>query len=162
MFRRLSLALAAAAVIASLAVPVAQAAAPEKTTDVISGTFLLEDCGGGVTLMETFDLRLTTTLFFDRGGNPIRIDYKYDVLGIITNSSSGNTYRDVSHFSDTITVAEHPTFTGVVHHIIVPGTGLVVAEVGKLTFDGNGHVIFEAGQHMLADGTAPDYCSVLV
>jgi hypothetical protein len=162
MIRRFSLALASAAVMASIAVPIAHAAAPVKTTDVISDAFVLADCGGGVTLTETFDLRLMTTEFFDGSGNPTRIAYKYDVLGIITNSASGNTYRDVSHFSDTITLAEQPTFTGLVHHIIVPGAGPVLADVGKLTFDGHGNVIFEAGPHMVADGTAPDLCSVLV
>jgi hypothetical protein len=162
MFRRICSAIAVAAVAMAFTGSAVQAAAPIQTTEVSSGSGLLADCGGGVTLTETYDLRVMTSVWVEENVDPTRISVKNDFLGIITNSASGNTYRDPAHFTNTVDLAEHPAFNGLVYHIIVRGTGPVVSDVGRLVFDGQGGILLEGGPHMVADGTAPDPCTVLI
>ena len=40
----------------------------------------------------------------------------------------------------------------------VPGAGVVLLDAGRLIFDANGDVVFEAGQHELLNGSVDAFC----
>ena len=83
-------------------------------------------------------------------------------LGIITNSASGNSYRDPEHDYRVIDSSGNIAQHGLVFNVIVPGQGSVIQDTGTIEFDPDGNITFVAGPHMVADGTAPDLCDVLV
>ena len=43
----------------------------------------------------------------------------------------------------------------------IQGVGIVIHETGTIIFDSNRNILFEAGPHEVAEGTA-DFCSVFV
>jgi hypothetical protein len=45
-------------------------------------------------------------------------------------------------------VSGRQTFVGVDYHITVPGSGVVVLQAGRITFDGAGPPTFVAGPHL--------------
>jgi hypothetical protein len=69
---------------------------PQTIVNVQTGTRLVADCGGGVQLTDTFTQVDTITVFSDAAGNPIRGQDVGHFDGVITNSGSGNTYRDTA------------------------------------------------------------------
>lgn len=161
-FGRLLALLAFVSILALVASP-ASAGKPQREVFHLSGSFLVGDCGGGVVLTDTFTEVDTVTTFFDASGNPIRIqlDAKFD--GVITNSASGNTYRDPATFRIVEDVVNGTvTFHGEFGAIVAPGVGIVVQDTGTITFDADGNIIFQAGPHQLLSGTPPDLCPVLV
>ena len=160
-FGRLLALLAFVSILGLVASP-ASARKPQREVFPNSGSFLLEDCGGGVLLTETFTEVVTVTTFFDASGNPIRVQVHANFDGVITNSASGNTYRDPGHFTVVEDVVNGTvTFHGEFFAIVAPGVGIVIQDTGRITFDADGNVIFQAGPHEVLTGTA-DFCSVLV
>jgi hypothetical protein len=140
----------------------ASARPPQREVVRQSGSFLVADCGGGVLLTETFTEVLTITTFFDASGNPIRVHLHENFDGVITNSASGNTYRDPGHWTLVEDVVNGTvTFHGEFFAIVAPGVGIVIQDTGTITFDADGNIIFQAGPHEVLTGTA-DFCSVLV
>ena len=157
------LALLAFASILALAASPAAAVEPQRQVFTISGSFDVDDCGGGVLLTESFTEIQTVTVFFDASGNPVRVQIHVHFEGVITNSASGNTYRHSADFTVVEDVVDGTvTFHGLGFAIVAPGVGIVVQETGTVTVDANGNIIFEGGQHQVLHGTAPDLCSVLV
>jgi hypothetical protein len=143
----------------------AQAAAatpPQRDSFTYEDGFEIGDCGDGTVLWEdaTFNVRIAT--YSDVQGNPVRMQVHQNNVGVITNSSSGNTYRDQTHITQffDLAVGGHTT-VGHIVLIVVPGAGAVVHDTGRVTFDADHNVTFESGQHQFVDGTAPDLCSVL-
>src|SRR5688572_22539798 len=97
-FGRLLSLLAFVSILGLVASP-ASARPPQREVVRDSGSFLLADCGGGVLLTETFNFVDTITTFFDASGNPIRVKVHENFDGVITNSASGNTYRDPGNWT---------------------------------------------------------------
>jgi hypothetical protein len=160
-FGRLLALLAFVFILGLVAFP-ASARPPQREVVRDSGSFLLADCGGGVLLTETFTVVDTITTFFDASGNPIRVQVHENFVGVITNSASGNTYRDPGHWTVVEDVVNGTvTFHGEFFAIVAPGVGIVIQDTGRITFDADGNIIFQAGPHEALTGTA-DFCSVLV
>ena len=160
-FGRLLALLAFVSILALVASP-ASARQPQREVFRESGSFLAADCGGGVVLTETFTQVQTFTVFFDASGNPIRLQLVANFDGVLTNSASGNTYRDPGHVMNVLDVVNGSvTIHGEFFAFVAPGVGIVVQDTGTLTFDADGNIIFQAGPHQMLTGTA-DLCSVLV
>jgi hypothetical protein len=51
------------------------------------------------------------------------------------------------------------TVHGPVFKFTVPGSGVVLLEAGRLTFDGDGNVVFRAGPHQSLDGDFDAFCA---
>jgi hypothetical protein len=132
----------------------------EKVHD--EGSFVLAECEGFI-LSETFTLDARVTTFFNQQGDPVRITIHADFVGVITNSASGNTFRDKSHQQviQNLITGEQAT-VGLTFHIVVPGLGPVAHDTGKMVVDGNGNVTFVGGPHTVSLGTAKDPCTVLL
>jgi hypothetical protein len=133
----------------------ASAKAPTKEVYRDEGWFTLPDIAcDGFTLTEEMDseyVRVTT--WFDEAGTPIKESIKANFFGTITNSVSGNTYRDHSTFTETYDLVKGTTtVSGQSYHYIVKGQGQVFAEVG--------HKIFVTGTdppEILHQGGQDDY-----
>jgi hypothetical protein len=140
----------------------AAATPPSVETFHEEGEFELADCGTFL-LTETFtqDVRITT--FFNEQGEAVSVAIHVNFVGVITNSASGNTYRDPGHFLivHDLTTGEE-TDAGVVFNTTVPGLGPVLHDTGKVVFDANGDVTFVGGPHTVLFETAPDPCTVLL
>lgn len=122
---------------------------------------VIAECDGFV-LTEDFLETGTTRTFFNRQGDPVRALITVKFVGVITNSASGNTYRDPGYFSiiqDLRTGTE--TTVGLYFNIVVPGVGPVVADRGRIVFDANGDVVFQAGPHQILGGDDVDFCELL-
>ena len=149
-------------VILGLVASPASARPPQREVVPGSGSLVLADCGDGVLLTETFTEVHTFTTFFDASGNPVRVQTHENFDGVITNSASGNTYRDPGHWT---IVEDLVNGTGTLHGefyaIVAPGLGMIIQDTGRITFDADGNVIFQAGPHEVLTGTA-DFCSILV
>lgn len=69
--------------------------------------------------------------FFNKAGDPIKESNKANFFGTITNSLSGNTYRDHATFTETCDLVDGTTaVSGQSYHYIVKWKGKVFAEVG--------------------------------
>jgi hypothetical protein len=140
----------------------ASATPPSVDTFHDEGEFLFADCGTFL-LTETITVDVRVTTFFNAQGDAVSTTEHANVVGVITNSLSGNTYNDSAHlqvFTD-LTTGEI-TVAGLAHLTTVPGLGLVLNGNGRVIFDANGNITFIAGQHNVLLGTAPNPCTVLL
>jgi len=140
----------AAVAFALLTLPVAVSAAPPVVeTFHDEGSFSFAGpCPNGVTLVGTFTEDVRVTTFFDRAGNPVRLQIKVNASGEVTNPETGQSVENPAHttvFVDLVegTVAQ----VGLVFKATVPGVGVVFHDVGRVVFDAAGNLIFEAGPH---------------
>ena len=147
---RLLPALLSAIAIALFMFPVAVSAAPPlHETFTSEGSFSFAGpCPTGVTLVETFTEEVRVTTFFDNEGNPVRAQTTINFVGVITNPETGESVEDASHHT-VIEDLEEGTVTqvGLVFSATVPGVGVVFHDVGRVVFDAEGNVDFEAGPH---------------
>jgi hypothetical protein len=59
-------------------------------------------------------------------------------------------------------VTGETTINGAPAHVTAPGEGIVIHDTGRIVFDANGNVTFEAGAHDQADQDPLQvYCSAL-
>lgn len=148
-FRLLPAFLVAAAV-ALLTLPLAVSAAPpevESFNDEVSFTFA-GPCPNGVTLVGTFMEEVRVTTFFDQAGNPVRAQIKVNHFGVITNPVTGESVEDPIHQTIIVDLVDGTTTqVGLVFSATVPGVGVVFHDVGRVVFDAEDNLIFEAGPH---------------
>ena len=128
----------------------ATAKPPTKEVYRDEGWFTLPDITcDGFTLTEELDSEYVQVLtYVNKAGTPIKQSVKANFFGTITNSVSGNTYRDHSTFTETYDLVNGTTtVSGQSYHYIVKGQGQVFAEVGhKITVDATGEIIHQGGQ----------------
>lgn len=157
-----ALILAVVAVTAVASALPASAKAPTRETFTDEGWFTLPDIPcTGFTLTEVMDheaIRVTT--FYNRVGDPVKIATRANFFGTITNSATGQTFRDHASFTETINVPEGTTtVNGISYHYVVKAQGQVYAEIGhKISITATGEVIFQGGQDDLAGD--PDLLSL--
>lgn len=147
---RLLPALLSVVLVALLTLPVAGSAAPPLVeTFTNGGSFeFAGPCPNGVTLVTTFTEDVRVTTFFDKAGDPVRVQITVNYVGVVTNPETGQSVRDVSHQTIIDDLVEGTiTQVGLVFSATVPGVGVVFHDVGRVVFDAAGNVIFEAGPH---------------
>jgi hypothetical protein len=170
MLRRLAFATAlfAAFVVAPAAsAPSATASATAGETSPEIGTFLVEETGvdPGASTACGFTVSVTLSgtgrfeVFFDQSGNPTRIQVEEKVTG--TFGANGLVVNQAVH---SVTVFDLTTGTeidlGLVTRIF-GSNGTLQTEVGRLEFDADGNVIFEAGPHPALHGDFSALCAAL-
>lgn len=142
----------AVVVIALFTLPGAVSAAPPEVETITNeGTLEFQGpCANApeVTLVATFRETLRVTTFFAQDGTPVRLQIKIDYFGVVTNPVSGASVEDNAHQMVVVDLVEGTeTVVGLKFSSTVPGVGVVFHDVGRLVFDSNGEVIFEAGPH---------------
>jgi len=131
----------------------------EESFDIDCGTFLLHEDA-------VIDERVIT--FFDKAGNPTRVQIYDRFVGVITNPD-GETFRDPGFFNVLIDLAGTPddqsddtvTIAGMFFAITVPGVGIVAQDTGLLTFNPDGSVITRGPHEVFVQGIEPLICPVL-
>ena len=117
----------------------------------------------------TFTIRVSytgwvrTTTFFDQSGTPVKLQIQVNIQGTATNLQTGKT---VSDYENPIVVVDLTTggvtINGVPAHVTAPGEGIIIQDTGRITYDAEGHITFEAGPHDQGDqGALEAYCSAL-
>jgi hypothetical protein len=117
----------------------------------------------GVTIHASYTGWMRTTTFFDPSGTPVKLQIQISVQGTATNLQTGKTVKDDEH---PVVVIDFRTGTETVNggpaHVTAPGEGIIIQDTGRITFDAEGNVTFEAGPHNQADlGPLEAYCSAL-
>jgi hypothetical protein len=149
----------AAVAFALLTLPVAVSAAPPVVeTFHNEGSFTFAaPCPNGVTLVGTFTEDVRVTTFFDRAGNPVRLQIKVNQSGAATNPETNESVENPIHQTITEDLVEGTvTQVGLIFKATVPGVGVVFHDVGRVVVDAEDNVIFEAGPHDVLN-TAGDH-----
>ena len=157
------------AVFALLAVPVAVSAAPPVVeTFHDEGSFAFGGpCPNGVTLVGTFTEDVRVTTFFDEAGTPVRAQIKVDYVGVVTNPKTGESVENPHHQTIIVDLVEGTVAEfGLVFSATVLGEGVVFHDVGRVVFDAEGNLIFEAGPHDVLNTAGPhavraNFCAAL-
>src|SRR3990172_6823804 len=130
--------------------PPAAAMPPEITTftdEVIDEVFAT--CTGFVVL-STYIVDVRITEFFDQDGNPKTLKVHIHFDGTTRNSATGKTVRDDAAATVTIDLVSGGfTVVGLGFVWTFPGEGLLFLNLGKITFDDAGNIVFVAGPHPL-------------
>jgi hypothetical protein len=140
----------------------ASAKAPLKEVFVDEGWFTLPDITcSGFTLTEVMDSEsIKVTTYFDKAGDPFKVATRANFFGTITNTATGDTFRDHASFIETVNLVDGTTtVNGISYHYIVGGQGQVYAEIGhKIFVSATGEVTFQGGQDDLVSD--PDLLSL--
>jgi hypothetical protein len=150
--------LVAGLMIAALFAPTASAAPPTTETDHFAYALDI-DCGAFVLHEEGFfDVRTTT--FYDRDGNPARVQLQAGFKGVIT-APDGTTIRDFGHFTQTDDLTEGSTrFVGIAFNYVVPGRGGVAQDRGYLLIEPDGDVVIH-GPHEIFEAPNQDVAELI-
>jgi hypothetical protein len=140
----------------------APAAPPTNEVTVIvdavtEDTDICADFGFAVVFVENGTFKTRT--FYDREGNIVKtILSNFNVRYTSTASANGKTLS-TNYPLVFITRGEDADIrVGLRNAYHVPGAGVVLLDAGRLIFDANGDVVFEAGQHQLLNGSVDAFC----
>jgi hypothetical protein len=128
-------------------------------TEVSCGSFQILQSG-------TFTDRLT--IFYNQAGNETQELFHFSRVGTLSNSVTGKSVPFHSAFTGTVTFATPGdsstvtvTVTGQVYKVALPGSGLILHDVGKVVFAPDGSITFEGGPHQLLDNQVQKLCAAL-
>jgi hypothetical protein len=114
----------------------------------------------------TFDFRFT--IFFNQEGNVTKAVFHLSVVGTLSNSLTGRSVDETEVGTTTDTFATPGDFstvtstqTGQVFKVTLPGSGLIVHDVGKVTFAPDGTIAFEGGPHQVLHNQLQELCAAL-
>jgi hypothetical protein len=142
----------------------ASATTPLKETFVNEGIFTLPDIGCGTFTLheEMVSERVQTTTYF-KAGAPVKEATIANFFGEVTNSVTGETFRDHVAFTETVNVPDGTiTVSGSSYHFVKAGEGQIYAEVGhKIILEEDGSVIFQAGQDAFTQTELEGLCEQL-
>ena len=115
-------------------------------------------CGFPVT--STISGTARVEVFFDQSGNPVRVQVEESASG--TFSANGLSVSQSSHMISIFNlVTGTDTEIGLIIRVSLPGGGTLYLDRGRLVFDANGNVVFEAGPHPSLHGDFPGLCAAL-
>ncbi len=108
----------------------------------------------GFQIIENATITGTETTYFDKAGNPTRIQIHGQYRGTLTNSVTGAYLVDAPDPILAVIDLRNETFAlkGLHYRITVPGQGIVVLDAGTATFYADGTIV--------THGPAPDYAEL--
>lgn len=171
-----SIALAAASVLAcadqpSLTEPATESAAaltaasartPTRRSFVEPFEFQV-DCGT-YAVVSSGELTATETTFYDQSGAPVRVQAHVTYRATITNTTTGKVLADNSSYNFRLDlVTGVAAVNGMVYNVRDFESGYRIKDIGRLVFDAEGNVTFEAGRHDVGGfgDASPLYCEAL-
>lgn len=156
---RLTLLGTAVAVALALAAP-SRAARPESQRFTATALDSMTCAGFDANIERTFTGR--ETAYFDQHGNVVRVQVLADMQGSVTNSVTGKTVSLRGHIQVIIDVRTgSTTFVGQVLMANAQGAGSVITDTGRVVFDSDGNIVFEAGPHDAIDSNGAVFCSAV-
>jgi hypothetical protein len=142
-------------------VNIASSAVPAEVSESESGTTFVTDCGT-FDVLDTFQLSASGRLFFDRGGNPIRIVEHVWGSDRLSNSNTGTSLTGTINSGEIVDLVEgKATQNGAVFRIVAPGAGALFVDVGRFVFDFSDGLVFLKGQHQFFDSDFEALCTAL-
>jgi len=153
-----SLAAALLALALLLAAPVA-ATPPDKI--VISDIHIeqVDNTSCDFPFREVFDGRVTITTYVDEDGNPTRLKFHLPFHGTLTNEATGESVSADQVLQETDDLEEGTqSLVGLRFRVAFPGLGVVLLDAGKIVFDADGDVVFEAGPHQVFNEDFGEFC----
>jgi hypothetical protein len=149
-----------AALLALSAISQASAARPTTSTYPLKGTQLLATCDG-FQVFDDYDATITQTTFYDKDGNPVEVHQAINGTDTYRQSVTGQSITMPSHFMVHFDVQTGlNSSAGLAYHLMVPGLGGVLLEVGRSVYDVNARTfVFLAGPHQLSSGDTAGLCA---
>ena len=159
---RQTLAALAAAVAVLAWASVAQAIPPTIERHHDEGIFTLPDfdCGSYTLHEEMLSEDATIITYYDQGGDVERVQQRFTFLGEITNSATGETFRDhvaLNFLFDGGTTTER----GNAFSIVRQGEGAILQLMGRRIVDADGNLVFQAGPDDILGGFESSVCAAL-
>jgi hypothetical protein len=114
-------------------------------------------CGFPVTDTETD--RVHFEVFFDNTGTPVRAQVEENFTGVFT--ANGLAVNIAGASLGIFNVNGGETNAGINIRVSLPGGGILYIDRGRLVFDSNGNLVFEAGFHPSLHGDIPGLCAAL-
>ena len=115
---------------------------------------------------DTFTVRFT--IFYNQAGNVTQAVFLIRAEGTLSNSVTGKSVPFEGDFTRTDTFATPgdfstvtATFTGQVYKVTLPGSGLILHDVGRAVFAPDGTITFEGGPHQLLHNEVQMLCAAL-
>ena len=135
-------------------------------TDVVNAP-LGVSCGS-FQVLESATAPIRFTVFYNQAGNVTQGIFHVRLVGILSNSVTGTSVPEQAHFTETQTFATPGDFstvtitiTGVDFKVTLPGSGLILHDVGKVVFAPDGAITFEGGPHQQLHGEVQKLCAAL-
>jgi len=146
--------------LAPLTVSAAFAASPTTVTYPLQGTALLAECDG-FQVLDDYDIAIVQTTYYDNDGNRTMLNMKIDGTDTYRQSVTGQSFTMGSHFMvHNDYQAGKFSAMGLQYHLMVPGIGQVLMDVGLLVYDPQvGDYLFFAGPHQVATGDTAGLCT---
>jgi hypothetical protein len=108
------------------------------------------------------------TIFYNQAGNETQRVLHIRTVGTLSNSVTGKSVPFEADFTFTFTFATPGdsstvtrTQTGQVYKVTLPGSGLILHDVGKVVFAPDGTITFEGGPHQLLHDQVQQLCAAL-
>jgi hypothetical protein len=126
----------------------------------------LTDCqafGYDFTFTAQYTVKRTNVLYYDESGNLVKEVVWAHFVGTNTNDTTGKVLRDNGQRHITFDYVNNTlTESGVLRHITVPGSGIVLHESGRIIISlSDDSVISMAGPHQLLEGDLTEFCAAL-
>jgi hypothetical protein len=163
MLRKVPLILSVIGVLSLGLAGTATAASTERAVVPLHGTqlapFFTEACG--FPIYETFDGTIVVTSHFDNNGTLQKIVITPTDGNFTLTASNPATGKSVSATSSPLPeiLTFNPdgslasdSFSGLAANFVVPGVGPILINTGRAVWDGNGNLVFDAGQVALTPG----------
>ena len=138
----------------------------ERNATVVREFTGLTDCqayGYSFTFTARYVIKRSDVLYYDRSGSLVKQVRHVRFVGTNTNDVTGTSVRDTGSRHITFDfVANTFTETGVLRHVTVPGSGIVLHEAARIVISlTDDPVIFMAGPHQLFAGDVAEFCAAL-
>ena len=125
--------------------------------NVAEDTEICADFGFSVIFVENGTFKTRT--FYDREGNIVKtILSNFNVRYTSTASANGKTLSTNYPLVFITRGDDADIRVGLRNAYHVPGAGTVLLDAGRLIFDANGDLVFEAGQHEIQNGSVDAFC----
>jgi hypothetical protein len=120
-------------------------------------------------VIESATIRVSETDFYNQAGNATRIVlHIVGKNGTLSIPETGKSVFFDQHFTEILTFATPGdfstvtrTFTGQVYKVTLPGSGLILHDVGRVIFAPDGTITFEGGPHQLLHNQVQKLCAAL-
>jgi hypothetical protein len=108
-------------------------------------SFQVADCGA-FQIIGSWIANIRDATYFDATGTPIRDDFQAHFKGTLSDSVTGTSIDDSGALHNVTDLLTGTVLsTGVTRHDTAPHLGLLLSDAGNFGFDGDGNVVFSAG-----------------
>ena len=136
--------------------------------DSIVNDFFGVSCGS-FQVLESATATQRFTVYYNEEGNVTQGIFHIRLVGTLTNSMTGTSVPEQESATDIQTFATPGDFstvtsaiTGQLMKVTLPGSGLIVHDVGKVVFAPDHSITFERGPHQLTDHQWEQLCAALL